>query len=132
MTPVALRAMVDYIMERDARIVGKTVVGDKSPNMKTGGQAIAEMRLIYPDAQVINMVRDGRDVLLSHRFQAFIDKPELLNREDTPYSGCGCSRFSSLFTRRTFIISRSTAARESSRLGAKCSRDGPGWSTAVW
>ena len=45
MTPVALRAMVDYIMERDARIVGKTVVGDKSPNMKTGGQAIAEYGL---------------------------------------------------------------------------------------
>lgn len=82
MSPVALRAMVDYIMERDARLAGKTIVGDKSPNMKTGGQAVEEMHVFYPDAIVINMVRDGRDVLVSHRFQTFIDKPHLVSRDE--------------------------------------------------
>jgi hypothetical protein len=69
-------------MERDARLAGKTIVGDKSPNMKTGGKAIEEMRKFYPDARVINIVRDGRDVLVSHRFQAFIDRPDLLSAEE--------------------------------------------------
>ena len=32
LTPVALRAMSDFILERDARRGGKTIVGDKSPN----------------------------------------------------------------------------------------------------
>lgn len=82
MSPVALRAMIDYIMERDARLAGKTIVGDKSPNMLTGGQAIEEMHIFYPDAFVINMVRDGRDVLVSHRFQSFIDKPKWLPKDE--------------------------------------------------
>lgn len=82
MSPVALRAMADYIMERDARVEGKTVVGDKSPNFSTKGKAIEEMHLIYPDACVIYMVRDGRDALLSHLFQSYIDKPQELPKRE--------------------------------------------------
>ena len=73
LTPVALRAMTDYILERDARQAGKTIVGDKSPNTNANGQAVIEMHTFYPDARLIYIVRDGRDTIISHRFQHFID-----------------------------------------------------------
>jgi hypothetical protein len=82
LSPVALRAMADYIMERDARRVGKTIVGDKSPNLNTKGKAIERMHLIYPDTCVIYMVRDGRDALLSHLFQFYIGKPHQLPKRE--------------------------------------------------
>ncbi len=82
LTPVALRAVADFIMEREARQVGKTVVGDKSPNVLTNGQAVDEMHKIYPDARLIYIIRDGRDTLVSHRFQNFIDGPQFLPKAD--------------------------------------------------
>ena len=82
LTPVALRAMVDYILERDARREGKTVVGDKSPNVLLNGQAVKEVHNIYPDASLVYIVRDGRDTLISHRFQAFIDASQHLTARD--------------------------------------------------
>lgn len=78
LTPVALRAMADYILERDARAAGKIIVGDKSPNVLTDGRAVEEMRRLYPDGRVVYIVRDGRDTLISHRFQNFIDAPQAL------------------------------------------------------
>jgi len=82
LSPVALRAMSDYILERDATREGKSVVGDKSPNVLLGGQAVEELHRIYPDAVLIYIVRDGRDALLSHRFQNFIDGARFLKRKD--------------------------------------------------
>jgi len=82
LSPVALRAMSDYILERDAVRAGKTVVGDKSPNVLLGGQAVQELYRIYPDAALIYIVRDGRDTLVSHRFQNFIDGSQFLPRAD--------------------------------------------------
>ncbi len=82
LSPVALRAMSDYILERDAIREGKSVVGDKSPNGILGGQAVREMHRIYPDASLIFIVRDGRDTLISHRFQNFIDGPQFLSKAD--------------------------------------------------
>lgn len=82
LSPVALRAMSDYILERDAVREGKTVVGDKSPNVLLGGEAVHEMHRIYPDGLLINIVRDGRDTLISHRFQNFIDGPQFLGKPD--------------------------------------------------
>lgn len=82
LSPVALRAMSDYILEREAVQEGKSVVGDKSPNVLLGGQAIREAHRIYPDAYVIYIVRDGRDTMISHRFQNFIDGPQFLSRAD--------------------------------------------------
>ena len=82
LTPVVLRAVADYLLERDARREGKRVVGDKSPNVLTNGEAVRHMHSIYPDAHLIFIVRDGRDALLSHRFQNFIDGPQFLPRED--------------------------------------------------
>jgi hypothetical protein len=74
--------MSDYILERDAMRVGKSIVGDKSPNVILGGQAVREMHRIYPDASLIYIVRDGRDTLVSHRFQNFIDGPQFLTAAD--------------------------------------------------
>ena len=82
LTTVALRAMADYILERDARLEGKTIVGDKSPNARTNGRAVTEMHTFYPEARLIYIVRDGRDTLVSHRFQHWIDGTKHLPRAD--------------------------------------------------
>jgi hypothetical protein len=82
LSPVVLRAVCDYIMERDASTVGKTIVGDKSPNSLLDGEAVRLMSKVYPDGRLIFIVRDGRDAAISHRFQAFIDNPKSLSRED--------------------------------------------------
>lgn len=74
LTPVALRAMSDFIMEREARQLGKTIVGDKSPNSKFGGKAVREMHNLYPEARFVYIVRDGRDALVSSRFHSFVDQ----------------------------------------------------------
>lgn len=82
LSPVALRAMSDYILEREAVQEGKSVVGDKSPNVLLGGGAIREAHRIYPDAFIVYIVRDGRDTMISHRFQNFIDGSQFLSRAD--------------------------------------------------
>lgn len=79
---VVLRAVADFIMERDARREGKSIVGDKSPNSLLNGEAVRLMQKIYPDARLIFIVRDGRDALISHRIQNFIDASQHLSRED--------------------------------------------------
>lgn len=86
LSPVVLRAACDFIMERDARRVGKgdrdCVVGDKSPNSLLNGKAVYLLAKTYPDARLIFIVRDGRDAVLSHRFQSFIDIEHSLTEED--------------------------------------------------
>lgn len=86
LSPLVLRAAADFILERDARRVGKgqppCVVGDKSPNSLLDGEAVRYMVKVYPDGRLVNIVRDGRDTALSHRIQAFIDNPQSLSRED--------------------------------------------------
>lgn len=82
LSPVVLRAVADYILEREARPLGKRIVGDKSPNSLNDGESVRLMHKVYPDGYLIYIVRDGRDTVLSHRFQAFIDFPEQLSGED--------------------------------------------------
>jgi hypothetical protein len=82
LSPVVLRAVSDFIMERDARREGKRVVGDKSPNSLLDGEAVKLLVKVYPDARLVFIVRDGRDAAISHRFQAFIDNPQGLLKED--------------------------------------------------
>lgn len=82
LSPVVLRAVSDFIMERDARREGKRVVGDKSPNSLLDGEAVKLLVNVYPDARLVFIVRDGRDAAISHRFQAFIDNPQGLLKED--------------------------------------------------
>ncbi|MBN1230608.1 MAG: sulfotransferase [Anaerolineales bacterium] len=82
MSTVVLRAMSDFILEREARRVNARVVGDKSPNVLLDGKAVEEMVTFYPDGKLIYIVRDGRDTLVSHRFQNFIDGAQFLPPED--------------------------------------------------
>lgn len=82
LSPVMLRAAVEYVMEREARQEGARIVGDKSPNALLNGQSVRRMHKIFPDGKLIFIVRDGRDAAVSHRFQAFIDATQHLTRRD--------------------------------------------------
>jgi hypothetical protein len=82
LSPVVLRAVVDYILEREARREGKRIVGDKSPSSLLDGEAVRLLHKVYPDGYLIYIVRDGRDTAVSHRFQTFIEFPDRLSKED--------------------------------------------------
>ena len=82
LSPIVLRVVADYILEREARMEGKRIVGDKSPSSLLDGEAVRLLHKVYPDSRLIYIVRDGRDTVLSHRFQAFIEFPERLTKED--------------------------------------------------
>lgn len=82
LSPLILRAAADFIMERDAAQLGKMIVGDKSPSSTIHGQAVRDLTAIYPDAKLIYLVRDGRDVLISERFRNFVEESRFLTRED--------------------------------------------------
>jgi hypothetical protein len=82
LSPIILRAAADFIMERDARKASKSITGDKSPNSLLNGDAVRLLVRVYPDARLVFIVRDGRDAAISHRFQAFIENPHLLSKEE--------------------------------------------------
>lgn len=82
LSPLVLRAAADFIMERDAAREGKNIVGDKSPSSVIHGQVVRDMHSLYPDAKVVNIVRDGRDVLISERFRNFVEESKFLTAED--------------------------------------------------
>jgi hypothetical protein len=111
LSPLVLRAAADFIMERDAAKEGKRIVGDKSPSSTIHGQAVRDMHSIYPDAKLVYIVRDGRDVLISERFRNFVEESKFLSREDkrivqalqkdqTPFVNGTRSIFTETFIRR--------------------------------
>jgi len=79
MSARVLRAAADFIMESDARRAGTTkhIVGDKSPTTVTHGLAVRQMFRLYPDASMVYIVRDGRDVMVSDRFRNFVEEKYL-------------------------------------------------------
>jgi len=111
LSPLVLRAAADVIMERDAAREGKMIVGDKSPSSTIHGQAVRDMHAVYPDAKLVYIVRDGRDVLISERFRNFVEESKFLTREDrriiadlqtdsAPFSDGRRSIFTETFIRR--------------------------------
>jgi len=82
LSPLVMRAAADFIMERDAAREGKRIVGDKSPSSVIHGQVVRDTYAIYPDAKLIYIVRDGRDVLISERFRNFIEDSKYLTAAD--------------------------------------------------
>ncbi|MDP1715448.1 MAG: sulfotransferase [Anaerolineales bacterium] len=82
LSPLVLRSAADFIMERDAAREGKMIVGDKSPSSTIHGQAVRDMYMVYPDAKLIYIIRDGRDVLISERFRNFVEESKFLSTED--------------------------------------------------
>lgn len=83
------RLTIDYFMAKDAAGSGKRIVGDKSP-LHT--DHVDEIHAFYPDARVIHIYRDGRDVavsLMHHFWRLSKDRggifeldPEELERRD--------------------------------------------------
>ena len=82
LSPLVLRSAADFIMERDAVREGKRIVGDKSPSSTIHGQAVRDMHAVHPDAKLVYIVRDGRDVLISERFRNFVEESKFLTAED--------------------------------------------------
>jgi len=82
LSPLVLRAAADLIMERDAARAGARIVGDKSPSSVIHGQAIRDLHAVYPDARIVYIVRDGRDVITSERFRNFVEESRFLTAED--------------------------------------------------
>ena len=84
LSPLVMRAAADYIMESDAKRAGaeKHIVGDKSPNSLNDGESVRLMHAVYPDAFLINIVRDGRDTLISQRFRNFVEESKYMSAED--------------------------------------------------
>ena len=82
LSPLVLRSAADFILERDAAREGKSIVGDKSPSSTIHGQAVRDMHAVYPDAKLVYIVRDGRDVLISERFRNFVEESKFLTSED--------------------------------------------------
>ena len=111
LSPLVLRAAADVILERDAAREGKMIVGDKSPSSTIHGQAVRDMHAVYPDAKLVYIVRDGRDVLISERFRNFVEESKFLTAEDkriiadlqkdqTPFTNGSRSIFTEVFIRR--------------------------------
>lgn len=112
LSPIILRAAADFIMERDAAREGARIVGDKSPSSLIHGQAVRDLYAVYPDAKLIYIVRDGRDVIISERFRNFVEESKFLTAEDkriisdlqldsAPFSDGRRSIFTEAFIRRT-------------------------------
>ncbi len=114
LSPVVLRAVADFVLERDAVKAGRasaSIVGDKSPSSLIHGQAVRDMASVYPDASLVYIVRDGRDVLISERFRNFVEDSKYLTGEDkrivaalqadqTPFTDGRRSIFTEAFMRR--------------------------------
>jgi len=112
LSPLVLRAVADIIMERDAAHEGKRIVGDKSPSSTIHGQAVRDLHAVYPDAKIVYIVRDGRDVIISERFRNFVEESRFLSAEDkriiedlrkdqVPFTDGRRSIFTETFIRRT-------------------------------
>lgn len=112
LSPIVLRAAADFIMERDAAKEGAHIIGDKSPSSLIHGQAVRDLHAIYPDAKLIYIVRDGRDVIVSERFRNFVEESKFLTAQDkriitdlrldsAPFSDGRRSIFTETFIRRT-------------------------------
>ena len=56
------RLSVDYFLSKEVARTGRKIVGDKSPQHT---ENLDEIHELYPDARIVHIVRDGRDVAVS-------------------------------------------------------------------
>jgi hypothetical protein len=57
------RMAIDYFLKGELLTTGKRMVGDKSPLLTP--ETMREVGVIYPEAKVIHIIRDGRDAAVS-------------------------------------------------------------------
>jgi hypothetical protein len=70
------RFAADYFLKRKLANTGRRIVGDKTPFLP-GTNVMEEIKEVYPDAKVIHIIRDGRDVEVSwvfHRWNRASDR----------------------------------------------------------
>jgi Sulfotransferase domain len=77
---------IDYFLQQRLSKTRKRIVGDKTPIL-VGSNILEEIRQIYPEAKVIHIIRDGRDVevsMLHHRWNKSMDRggPHILKPEE--------------------------------------------------
>jgi hypothetical protein len=91
------------------------------------------MHTIYPDAKMVNIVRDGRDVLISERFRNFVEESKFLTSEDrrtiaalkadsVPFADGSRSIFTEAFIRRVakgWVTNLQETENEAQRLFGK-------------
>jgi hypothetical protein len=80
------RLAIDYFLQQRLSKTRKRIVGDKTPFL-VGSNVLEESQRIYPEAKVIHMIRDGRDVeisMLHHRWKNSMDRggPHVLKPEE--------------------------------------------------
>lgn len=121
-----MRMATDYFLEGELLKSGKKVVGDKSPLLTP--DTIKEIADIYPEAKVVHIIRDGRDVAVStlHHYWNFgrperdaeaAAKRESYRRDPRRVREAGASLFAGNHLRQL-------AAEWAARVG-KTAEDGP-------
>jgi hypothetical protein len=74
------RAAVEYFLKKKLAESGKRIVGDKTPLLTP--ETIGEIGTAYPEAKVIHIIRDGRDVTVSavhHHWNQSKDRGGIFN-----------------------------------------------------
>lgn len=66
--PGMVKAITSHVLGTELAMSGKLVAGDKTPHYAT---CLDEVYELYPDAKIIHIIRDGRDVIISNMHAAW-------------------------------------------------------------
>ena len=105
------RLTIDYFLAEQLSKTSKGIVGDKTPFVSA--EVVEEISRIYPEAKVIHIIRDGRDVavsLIHHMWNhakteggIYDLEPEELEKRDAYRKGSLLSAAESLFTEKRLL-----------------------------
>lgn len=123
------RLAVDYFLNEQLYRTNKRIVGDKTPFVSA--EVLQEISVIYPEAKVIHIIRDGRDVavsLIHHMWNHAINEggvydleQEELEKRRAYREGSLVPPAESLFTRKRLIRMATDWSTEVSKM----IKDGP-------
>jgi hypothetical protein len=123
------RLAVDYFLAEQQSKTNKRIVGDKTPFVSA--EIVEEISTIYPEARVIHIIRDGRDVavsLIHHMWNhakseggVYDLEPEELEKRYAYRAGSLVPPADSLFTKKRLI----RIATDWSIEVGKATEDGP-------
>jgi len=71
------RLIIQFYLQREAERTGKLIIGDKSPSYH-----LTQMAKLFPEAKVIHIVRDGRDVAVSMAFHRSKETYRYMSKEN--------------------------------------------------